>query len=51
MSVENLPLVVLSAAESKDIIPTTPTPVGWPQFDEKAIKVVGQVLRSGKVNY
>lgn len=24
---------------------------GWPQFDEKAIKAVQQVLRSGKVNY
>jgi dTDP-4-amino-4,6-dideoxygalactose transaminase len=24
---------------------------GWPQFDEKAIKAVEQVLRSGKVNY
>src|SRR6266542_4325990 len=23
----------------------------WPQFDEKAIKAVEQVLRSGKVNY
>jgi dTDP-4-amino-4,6-dideoxygalactose transaminase len=25
--------------------------VGWPQFDEKAIKSVEEVLRSGKVNY
>ena len=25
--------------------------VGWPQFDEKAIKSVEDVLRSGKVNY
>ncbi|MCK5526052.1 MAG: DegT/DnrJ/EryC1/StrS family aminotransferase [Candidatus Latescibacteria bacterium] len=25
--------------------------VGWPQFDEKAIKAVEEVLRSGKVNY
>jgi dTDP-4-amino-4,6-dideoxygalactose transaminase len=25
--------------------------VGWPQFDEKAIQAVEQVLRSGKVNY
>ena len=25
--------------------------VGWPQFDEKAIKSVEAVLRSGKVNY
>ena len=24
---------------------------GWPQFDERAIKAVEQVLRSGKVNY
>ncbi|UCC96350.1 MAG: DegT/DnrJ/EryC1/StrS family aminotransferase [Phycisphaerales bacterium] len=24
---------------------------GWPQFDEKAINAVGDVLRSGKVNY
>ena len=24
---------------------------GWPQFDEKAIKSVEQILRSGKVNY
>jgi dTDP-4-amino-4,6-dideoxygalactose transaminase len=24
---------------------------GWPQFDEKAIQAVEQVLRSGKVNY
>ena len=24
---------------------------GWPQFDEKAVKAVEQVLRSGKVNY
>lgn len=24
---------------------------GWPQFDEKAIKAVEQVMRSGKVNY
>src|SRR5947207_5578323 len=24
---------------------------GWPQFDEKAIKAVEAVLRSGKVNY
>src|SRR3990172_8852118 len=24
---------------------------GWPQFDEKAIAAVEQVLRSGKVNY
>ena len=24
---------------------------GWPQFDEKAIKSVEEVLRSGKVNY
>jgi dTDP-4-amino-4,6-dideoxygalactose transaminase len=24
---------------------------GWPQFDEKAIKAVGDVLKSGKVNY
>ena len=24
---------------------------GWPQFDEKAIKAVEEVLRSGKVNY
>ena len=23
----------------------------WPQFDEKAIKAVEEVLRSGKVNY
>ena len=25
--------------------------VGWPKFDEKAIKSVEEVLRSGKVNY
>ncbi len=25
--------------------------VGWPQFDQKAIKAVEEVLRSGKVNY
>jgi len=25
--------------------------VGWPQFDEKAINAVQEVLRSGKVNY
>jgi len=25
--------------------------VGWPHFDEKAIKAVEEVLRSGKVNY
>ena len=25
--------------------------VGWPQFDEKAIKAVENVLKSGKVNY
>jgi len=25
--------------------------VGWPQFDEKAIRAVERVLRSGKVNY
>ena len=25
--------------------------VGWPQFDEKAISAVTEVLRSGKVNY
>jgi dTDP-4-amino-4,6-dideoxygalactose transaminase len=25
--------------------------IGWPQFDEKAIKAVEEVLRSGKVNY
>jgi dTDP-4-amino-4,6-dideoxygalactose transaminase len=25
--------------------------VGWPQFDEKAIQAVQEVLRSGKVNY
>lgn len=25
--------------------------VGWPKFDEKAIKAVEEVLRSGKVNY
>src|SRR6185369_2030848 len=25
--------------------------VGWPQFDERAIKAVEEVLRSGKVNY
>jgi len=25
--------------------------VGWPQFDEKAIKAAEEVLRSGKVNY
>ena len=24
---------------------------GWPQFDEKAIHAVQEVLRSGKVNY
>ena len=24
---------------------------GWPQFDERAIKAVEAVLRSGKVNY
>jgi dTDP-4-amino-4,6-dideoxygalactose transaminase len=24
---------------------------GWPQFDEKAVKAVQEVLRSGKVNY
>ncbi len=24
---------------------------GWPQFDEKAISAVTEVLRSGKVNY
>ncbi len=24
---------------------------GWPSFDEKAIKAVEEVLRSGKVNY
>jgi len=24
---------------------------GWPQFDEKAIRAVEEVLRSGKVNY
>jgi dTDP-4-amino-4,6-dideoxygalactose transaminase len=29
----------------------TNTLVGWPQFDEKAIKAVEEVLRSGKVNY
>jgi len=29
----------------------TNTLVGWPQFDEKAIKAVEDVLRSGKVNY
>ena len=27
------------------------TLVGWPQFDERAIKAVEEVLRSGKVNY
>jgi len=25
--------------------------IGWPRFDEKAIKAVEEVLRSGKVNY
>ena len=25
--------------------------LGWPQFDENAIKAVEKVLRSGKVNY
>ena len=25
--------------------------IGWPNFDEKAIKAVEEVLRSGKVNY
>ena len=25
--------------------------VGWPNFDEKAIQAVEEVLRSGKVNY
>ena len=25
--------------------------IGWPKFDEKAIKAVEEVLRSGKVNY
>src|SRR5262245_12632768 len=25
--------------------------IGWPQFDERAIKAVEEVLRSGKVNY
>ena len=29
----------------------TNTLVGWPKFDEKAIKAVEDVLRSGKVNY
>jgi dTDP-4-amino-4,6-dideoxygalactose transaminase len=29
----------------------TNTLAGWPQFDEKAIKAVEHVLRSGKVNY
>lgn len=29
----------------------TNTLVGWPRFDEKAIKAVEEVLRSGKVNY
>ncbi len=29
----------------------TNTLIGWPQFDEKAIKAVEEVLRSGKVNY
>ena len=29
---------------------TTELP-GWPQFDERAIEAVGEVLRSGKVNY
>jgi len=29
----------------------TNTLVGWPNFDEKAIKAVEAVLRSGKVNY
>jgi len=29
----------------------TNTLTGWPQFDEKAIKAVEEVLRSGKVNY
>ena len=27
------------------------TKTGWPNFDEKAIKAVEDVLRSGKVNY
>jgi dTDP-4-amino-4,6-dideoxygalactose transaminase len=25
--------------------------IGWPNFSEKAIKAVEEVLRSGKVNY
>ncbi len=29
----------------------TSTKIGWPNFDEKAIKAVEEVLRSGKVNY
>jgi len=29
----------------------TNTLVGWPSFDEKAIKAVEEVLMSGKVNY
>ena len=29
----------------------TNTLIGWPKFDEKAIKAVEEVLRSGKVNY
>jgi dTDP-4-amino-4,6-dideoxygalactose transaminase len=29
----------------------TNTLIGWPRFDEKAIKAVEEVLRSGKVNY
>ena len=29
----------------------TSNKIGWPNFDEKAIKSVEDVLRSGKVNY
>ena len=29
----------------------TSNKIGWPNFDEKAIKAVEEVLRSGKVNY
>lgn len=29
----------------------TNTLIGWPQFDEKAISAVTEILRSGKVNY
>lgn len=29
----------------------TSSKIGWPNFDEKAIKAVEEVLRSGKVNY